>query len=99
MDPKKNRVDYFLFEEKKGVGRHFANAFAMIMRMGGVRSRNTLQPMLMNLQCWVNPVQYALGRAGEAFDGEGELHSPAQYNGVRAVVDKTLWAAAKLNAA
>ena len=67
--------------------------------MGGLRSLNTLQPMLMNLQCWVNPVQYALGRAGEAFDGEGELHSPAQYNGVRAVVDKTLWAAAKLNAA
>lgn len=39
MDPEKNRVDYFLFEDKKGVCRHFANAFAMMMRMGGVRSR------------------------------------------------------------
>jgi chromate reductase, NAD(P)H dehydrogenase (quinone) len=66
--------------------------------MGGLRSLGMLQPMLMNLQCWVNPVQYALGRANEAFDGEGELHSPAQYNGVCAVVDKTLWAATKLSA-
>lgn len=39
MDPDKNRVDYFVFEEKRGVCRHFANTFAMMMRMGGIPSR------------------------------------------------------------
>lgn len=39
MDPERNGVDYFLFEEKKGVCRHFANAFALMMRMYGIRSR------------------------------------------------------------
>lgn len=38
-DPERLRVDHFLFSERKGVCRHFANAFAMMMRMGGVPSR------------------------------------------------------------
>lgn len=38
-DPERLRVDHFLFTERKGVCRHFANAFAMMMRMGGVPSR------------------------------------------------------------
>lgn len=38
-DPAKNGVDYFLFEDKKGVCRHFANAYAVMMRMAGIRSR------------------------------------------------------------
>ena len=37
--PEENQLDWFLFEDRKGVCRHFANAFALIMRMGGVRSR------------------------------------------------------------
>lgn len=39
MRPEENQLDWFLFEDRKGVCRHFANAFALIMRMGGVRSR------------------------------------------------------------
>lgn len=38
-DPKRNGVDHFLFAEQKGVCRHFSNAFAMMMRMGGIPSR------------------------------------------------------------
>ena len=38
-EPEKNQLDWFLFEDRKGVCRHFANAFALMMRMGGVRSR------------------------------------------------------------
>ncbi len=39
MDPHKNGLDYFLFEDKKGVCRHFANALALMARMGGIPSR------------------------------------------------------------
>lgn len=39
MNPEENRLDYFLFEDQKGVCRHFANAFGMIMRLGGVPTR------------------------------------------------------------
>jgi transglutaminase-like putative cysteine protease len=35
----KNTLDYFLFEDQRGVCRHFANAFASMVRMGGVPSR------------------------------------------------------------
>lgn len=38
-DPYRNELDWFLFTERKGVCRHFANAFALMMRMGGIRSR------------------------------------------------------------
>lgn len=39
MSPEKNTLDYFLFEDQRGVCRHFANAFASMMRMGGVPAR------------------------------------------------------------
>ena len=35
----KSRLDHFLFTEKKGVCRHFANTFAIMMRIGGIPSR------------------------------------------------------------
>lgn len=38
-EPEKNRLDYFLFEDRKGVCRHFANAFGMMMRLEGVPTR------------------------------------------------------------
>jgi transglutaminase-like putative cysteine protease len=38
-DYEKNRVDYFLFTSRKGVCRHFANSFAIMMRMAGIPSR------------------------------------------------------------
>lgn len=37
--PEKNMPDHFLFEDKKGVCRHFANSFALMMRMQGVPTR------------------------------------------------------------
>lgn len=38
-DEERNRLDWFLFTDRKGVCRHFSNAFALIMRMGGIKSR------------------------------------------------------------
>lgn len=37
--PELNGVDHFLFVDQRGVCRHFANAFAFLMRMGGVPTR------------------------------------------------------------
>jgi transglutaminase-like putative cysteine protease len=39
QDPDKNQLDWFLFEDRKGVCRHFANAFALMMRMAGIPSQ------------------------------------------------------------
>ena len=39
LDPARNQVDHFLFVERKGVCRHFANAFALLMRLADVPSR------------------------------------------------------------
>ena len=64
--------------------------------MGGLRSLGHLRPLLTNLQCWVCPQQFALGRAGAAFDEHGGLKSDAQRSAVRNVVDRTLWAAGRL---
>jgi len=60
--------------------------------LGGLRSLSHLSPMLLNLQCWLTPRQYALARAGEAFDAKGELAEPAR-QAVQGVVDQALWAA------
>lgn len=60
--------------------------------MGGLRSLSHLSPLLLNLQCWLTPRQFALARAGEAFDAEGRLAEPARL-GVQGVVDQALWAA------
>lgn len=37
--PALNGVDHFLFVDQRGVCRHFANAFAFLMRIGGVPTR------------------------------------------------------------
>ncbi len=60
--------------------------------MGGLRSLSHLSPLLLNLQCWLTPRQFALARAGEAFDADGRLAEPARA-GVQGVVDQALWAA------
>ena len=61
--------------------------------LGGLRSLGHLTPLLMNLQCWVAPRQFALAKAHEAFDPDGQLATEAARNGARAVVDQVLWAA------
>jgi len=60
--------------------------------MGGLRSLNHLAPLLINLQCWVAPKQFALPKAHEAFDPDGQLSKEAARTQAKAVVDQVLWA-------
>jgi chromate reductase, NAD(P)H dehydrogenase (quinone) len=64
--------------------------------LGGLRSQSHLVPLLLNLQCWVAPKNYALGRAAEAFDAEGQLINEVARTNVKAVIDQVLWAAGRL---
>lgn len=64
--------------------------------LGGLRSQSHLAPLLLNLHCWVAPQNFALGRAGEAFDDQGQLVNEAQRQSVQAVIDQVLWAATRL---
>jgi chromate reductase len=65
--------------------------------LGGLRSLSHLSPLLLNLQCWLTPKQFALARAGEAFDAEGQLIAEPARQGVLGVVEQTLWAAGRLS--
>ena len=65
--------------------------------LGGLRSLSHLNPLMQNLQCWVAPKQFALGRASEAFDANGNLQNDANRRGVQTVVDQVLWASQRLN--
>ena len=65
--------------------------------LGGLRSLSHLTPLLLNMQSWVTPRQYALAHAAQAFDADGQLQVPAQRQGVQAVVDQVLWAAQRFN--
>jgi len=61
--------------------------------LGGLRSLSHLAPLLMNLQCWVSPKQFALSKAGEAFDADGHLIAETARSNVQGVVDQVLNAA------
>ena len=63
--------------------------------LGGLRSLSHLAPLMLNLQCWLAPKQFALGRAFEAFADDGSLKQDAHRAGVQTVVDQVLWAARK----
>lgn len=65
--------------------------------LGGLRSLAHLSPLLLNLQCWVAPKQFALGQAGSAFGAQGELLVEQQLTGVESVVRQVLWAAERLS--
>jgi len=60
--------------------------------LGGLRSLSHLTPLLINLQCWVAPKQFALSKAHEAFDPDGQLSLEAARTQAKAVVDQVLWA-------
>ncbi|MES2785415.1 MAG: NAD(P)H-dependent oxidoreductase [Pseudomonadota bacterium] len=64
---------------------------------GGIRSQSHLVPLLMNLQMWVAPTNFALGRANEAFDDQGQLIADTARQRVQAVIDQVLWAANCMN--
>jgi chromate reductase len=84
--------DDFRFSRGKVVGVLSASPGML----GGLRSQSHLIPLLLNLQCWVAPQTYALGRAGAAFDAQGGLVEEAARVRAGAVVDQVLWAAARL---
>ena len=63
--------------------------------LGGLRSISQLGPLLMNLQCWVAPQNFALGRASDAFDEQGNLATDAARRNVQGVVDQVIGAAAR----
>ena len=63
--------------------------------LGGLRSLSHLAPLLLNLQCWVAPQQFALAAAGQAFDAQGDLPSAAHRSRVQAVLDQVLWASTR----
>ena len=64
--------------------------------LGGLRSLSHLTPLLLNLQCWVAPKQFALSKAGDAFDADGQLVAEPARNAVHGVVDQVLWAGQRL---
>jgi chromate reductase, NAD(P)H dehydrogenase (quinone) len=67
--------------------------------MGGLRSLDHLAPLLRNLQCWLTPQQFALGKASDAFDAQGHLKDEATVAKVKAVVDQVIFGARKLASA
>jgi len=67
--------------------------------LGGLRSLAQLTPMLLNLQCWVAPRQFALGQAAQAFAADGQLQVAQQRAGVQAVLEQVLWASTRMGSA
>ena len=65
--------------------------------MGGLRSQSHLVPLLLNMQCWVAPKTFALGKAGEAFDADGKLISEFHVKQLQAVIDQVLFASGRLS--
>ena len=64
--------------------------------LGGLRSQSHLAPLLINLECWLAPKNFALGRAGDAFAADGSLVDERARKSVQAVIDQVLWAAGRL---
>ncbi len=67
--------------------------------LGGLRSQSHLAPLLVNLHCWLAPQNFALGRAGDAFDEQGQLSNESHRRNVQAVIDQVVWAAERLQQA
>jgi len=89
-----NWADGFRSSRGKVVGVLSASPGAL----GGLRSQSHLAPLLINLHCWLAPTNFALGRAGDAFDEQGALAAEPARKGVQAVIDQVLWAANRLSA-
>ncbi|WP_101047323.1 NADPH-dependent FMN reductase [Macromonas nakdongensis] len=65
--------------------------------LGGLRSLSHLAPLLMQLQCWVSPRQFALAKAADAFDADGRLTQDTSLQAVQGVVQQVVWAARRLH--
>jgi chromate reductase, NAD(P)H dehydrogenase (quinone) len=66
--------------------------------LGGLRSLEHLAPLVRNLGCWLAPTQFALGRASEAFDAQGQLKDDKQTASMKAVVEQVIHGASRLGA-
>ncbi len=67
--------------------------------LGGLRAQSHLAALLLNLQCWVAPTAYAMGRAGDAFAADGILVGEHHLRGVVGVIEQVMWAAERLTPA
>lgn len=94
--PVKNHA-YWSDSSKPFAGKVVGLLSASPGALGGLRSLSHLSPLLLNLQCWLCPQQFALGRAGSAFDAQGQLQDATHQASVAAVVDQVLWAAKRLS--
>ncbi len=63
---------------------------------GGLRSLSHLNPLLLNLQCWIAPQQFALAHARQVFGPDGAPQRELARKSVQAVVDQVLWAGERL---
>ena len=63
---------------------------------GGLRSLSHLNPLLLNLQCWIAPQQFALANARQVFGPDGAPQRELARKSVQAVVDQVLWAGQRL---
>ena len=84
--------DEFRASRGKVVGMLSASPGAL----GGLRAQSHLAPLLLNIQCWVAPKNYALGKAGDAFDAGGQLVNDKARQSVEAVIDQVVGAATRL---
>ena len=64
--------------------------------LGGLRSLSHLNPLLLNLQCWIAPQQFALANARQVFGPDGAPPREVARKSVQAVVDQVLWAGQRL---
>ncbi len=64
--------------------------------MGGLRSQSHLVPLLLNMQCWIAPKAFALGKAGDAFNADGKLVNDIHVKQIQGVIDQVLWASGRL---
>ena len=64
--------------------------------LGGLRSLSHLNPLLLNLQCWIAPQQFALANARQVFGPDGAPQREVARKSVQAVVDQVLWAGERL---
>ena len=66
--------------------------------LGGMRALIVVRAVLNNNGVLVLPQQYALSKAGDAFDATGNLIDPKQQDGVKKIVDELIRVTKKLKA-
>jgi len=84
--------DEFRASRGKVVGMLSASPGAL----GGLRAQSHLAPLLLNIKCWVAPKNFALGKAADAFDAEGQLVDAKARQAVEGVIDQVVAAATRL---